>query len=48
MSNYAAKADLRNATGADAPKFAKKVYLASLKCTEDKLDCDKLKNVPTN
>ena len=48
MSNYAAKADLRNATGADPPKFAKKVYLASLKCNEDKLDCDKLKNVPTN
>ena len=31
LSNYATKADLKNATGADILKFAKKVDLASLK-----------------
>ena len=31
LSNYANKADLKNATGADTMKFAKKVELASLK-----------------
>ena len=29
-------------------KFAKKVDLANLKSSVDKLDIDKLKNVPTN
>ena len=29
-------------------KFAKKVYLASLKSTVDKLHIDKLKNIPSN
>ena len=48
MSNYATKADLKNATGADTSKFAKKVDLANLKSNVDKLDIDKLKNVPTN
>ena len=31
FSNYATKADLKNATGFDTSKFAKKVDLASLK-----------------
>ena len=48
LSNYATKADLKNATGVDTSKFAKKVDLASLKSNVDKLDIDKLKNVPTN
>ena len=48
MANYAAKTDLRNATGVDTSKFAKKVDLAHLKSNVDKLDIDKLKNVPTN
>ena len=48
LSNYATKTDLKNETGADTSKFAEKVYLASLKSNVDKLDIDKLKNVPTN
>ena len=47
LSNYATKADLKNAAGVDRSKFAKKVDLASLKPNVDKLDTDKLKNVPT-
>ena len=48
LSNYATKTDLKNATGADTSKFDKKVDLANLKSNVDKLDIDKLKNVPTN
>ena len=48
LSNYAIKADLKNATGVDTSKFAKKVDLASLKSNVTKLDIDKLKNVPSN
>ena len=42
-SNYATKADLKNATGVDTSNFAKKVDLASLKSHEDQLDTAKLK-----
>ena len=45
MFNYATKADLKNATGVDTSKFAKKVDLASLKSNVEKLDIDKLKAV---
>ena len=48
MSNYATKADLKNPTCVDTSKFAKKVDLANLKSDVDKLDIDKLKNVPSN
>ena len=48
LSNYATKANLKNATGVDTSKIAKKVDLASLKFNVDKLEIDKLKNVPTN
>ena len=48
FSNYATKADLKNATGADTSKFAEKVDFADSKSDVDKLDIDKLKNVPTN
>ena len=48
LSNYAANADLKNATEVDTSKFAKKVDLINLKSNVDKLDIDKLKNVPTN
>ena len=48
LSNYATKPDLKNATGVDTSKFAKNVDLPSLKANADKLDIDKLKNVPTN
>ena len=48
LSNYATKSVLKNATGVDTSKFAKKVDLASLKSNIDKLDIDKLKNIPSN
>ena len=48
LSNYATKADLKNATGGNTSKFAKKIDFASLKYNVNKLDIDKLKNVPTN
>ena len=48
LSNYETKADLKNATGIDRSSFAKKIELASLKPNVDKLDIDKLKNIPTN
>ena len=44
----AAKADLQNAAGVDTSKLAKKVDLAGLKSSVDKLNVDKLKNLPTN
>ena len=48
LSNYAAKTDLKNATGVDTSSFAKNIDLASLTSNVDKLDIDKLKNVPSN
>ena len=42
------KADLKNATGIDTSSFTKKVDLASLKSNDDKLDINRLKNLPTN
>ena len=47
LSNYATKADFKNATGVDTSKFAKKVDLASLKSNVDRLGIDKLQNVPS-
>ena len=48
LSNYATKTDLKSDTGVDTSKFAKRDDLASLKSNVDKLDVDKLKNVPSN
>ena len=48
LANYATKVDLKNATGVDTSKFAKKSDLASSKSNVVKLDIDKLKNVTTN
>ena len=48
LSNYVTKAELKNATGVDTLKFAKKVDLANLKSNADELDVDKFKNVPAN
>ena len=48
LSYYATKSGFKNATGVDTSKFAKKVYLASLRSDMDRLDIDELKNVPTN
>ena len=45
---YETKADIENATGVVTSKFIKKVDLASIKSEIDKLDIDKLKNVPSN
>ena len=48
LSNYATKADFKNATGVDVSKFSKKVDTANLKPNMGKLDFRKLKYVPTN
>ena len=48
LSNSATNVDLKNAACVDTSKFTKKVELASLKSSVDKLDTDKLKNIPTN
>ena len=48
MSNYATKIELKNVTGFDMSKVAKKIDVANLKYNVDKLDIDKLKNIPTN
>ena len=46
LSNYAIKADLKNGTGVNTSKFAKKVDFANLKSNVDTLDTDKLKKCP--
>ena len=48
LSNYVTKADLKNSTGVDTSKFARKLDLVCLKSNVGKLDIDKLKNAPTN
>ena len=48
ISNYAAKADLKNATHVDTSRFALKTNLASLKTEVHKLDIDKLVPVPVD
>ena len=48
LSYYTTKADFKNAAGVDTSDFARKTDLANLKSDVDKLDIDKLKNLPTN
>ena len=48
LTNYARKANLKNATGVDTSDSAKKTNLANFKSNVGKLYIDKLKNVPTN
>ena len=48
LSNYAAKADIKNVTHADTSNFALKTDLTSLKTEVDKLDIDKLLPVPVD
>ena len=48
LSNYATKTDLKNVTGVDTSSFAEKTDLANLKFDVDKLDIDKLRNVPSD
>ena len=45
LSNYATKADLKDATGIDTSSFGLKSNLASLKIELDKLEIDKLVSV---
>ena len=47
MTNFAPKADLKNAARVNTSKFAKKVDLGSLKYEVDKLVTDKLEKSPT-
>ena len=48
LSNYAAKADIKNITHVDISSFALKTNLANLRTEVDKLDIDKLRPVPTD
>ena len=48
LSNYATKADLKIATGDNSSDFTKKTNLTDLKSDVDKLDIDKLKDLPNN
>ena len=45
LSNYGTNSDLKQANGVDTSKFAKKVYLASLKSYLDELGIGKLKTI---
>ena len=45
LSIYTTKADLKNATGVNTSKVAKKFDLTKLKSNVDKKDIDKLKDV---
>ena len=46
LSSYATKTDLKNVTHIDTSSFALKTDLASLKTEVNKLDIDKLAEVP--
>ena len=46
LSNYAAKADLKNAIGIDTSKLATKSDFVRLKAEVDKIDTGKLKTAP--
>ena len=48
LSNYATKADLKNATGVNTSNFAKKDGFANLKSEIDKLDIGKLETIPVD
>ena len=48
MSNYATKKELEHATGVDTSDLAAKKYFIALKAEVDKLDINKLVNVPTS
>ena len=48
LSNYATKTDIKNINHVDTSSFASKTNLVNLKTEVDKLDIDKLKNLPNN
>ena len=47
FSNYVTKTNLKNAAEVDTSSFAKKTDLANLKSDVNKLDIDKLENIPS-
>ena len=47
LTNCATKEDFKNVTSVDVSSFSNKTDLANLKSDVDKLDIDKLKNVPS-
>ena len=48
LYNYATKTDIKTISHVDATRFSLKTNLANLKTEVDKLDIDKLKNLPNN
>ena len=48
LSNYATKTDIKNISHVDTSSFALKTNLANLKTKVDKLDIDKLVDVPVD
>ena len=48
LSNYATKKELKHATGIDTSDLAAKKDFIALKAEVDKLDINKLTNVPTS
>ena len=48
MPNFATKKELEHATGIDTSNLAAKKYFIALKAEVDKLDINKLTNVPTS
>ena len=48
LPNYATEIDLKNVTHVDTSCFALKTKLANLKTEDDKLDVDKLAQVPVD
>ena len=48
LYNHVTKSDLKNAIGVDTLDFTKKLHLANLISDANKLDTDKLNNVPSN
>ena len=47
LLNYATKPDLKNEIAVDTSSLAKETNLANSKSDLDKLDIDKLKNIPS-
>ena len=47
LSDHTTKANLKNAANVDTLDLAKKSDLTNLKSDQDKLDIDKLKNIPS-
>ena len=48
LSNFATKTDIKNISHVDTSSFKLKLNLSSLKTEVNKLDIDKLKNLPNN